>query len=327
MAHTEELTDEFVRSTDPFRRELLAHCYRMLGSVDEAEDLVQETYLRAWRAFERFEGRSSVRSWLYRIATNACLNALEHSSRRVVPSGLFGPSEDPYSEPRPANPDIKWLQPMPDALTTGASDDPASIVTARESLRLALIVSLQYLPARQRAVLILRDVLAFPARDVAQMLGTSVPAIKSALQRARGRLEEVAPTPDQITEPEEAQAREILQRYIAAFENSDAIALEKLLRDDVALETTTLSTWFAGLRTCMPFLATQVLGSPGHWRMLPAMANGQPAVAVYYRKGDAYQGFGITVLTLSSSGITGITTFSGPDLLTKFGMPLTIGPA
>ncbi|MBB3733930.1 RNA polymerase subunit sigma-70 [Nonomuraea dietziae] len=226
---SDDSTLDFVSSTDPYRRELLAHCYRMLGSLDDAEDLVQETYLRAWRAFERFEGRSSVRNWLYRIATNACLTALDHASRKVLPSGLMDPGDDPYSPPPSADADVPWIQPMPDALVEPESQDPAAIVTARESVRLALIASLQYLPARQRAVLILREVLAFPAAEVAQMLGTSVPAVKSLLQRARAALEEAAPSTDHVLEPSDPQARVLLERYMEAFEKSDAAALQKIL--------------------------------------------------------------------------------------------------
>jgi RNA polymerase sigma-70 factor (TIGR02960 family) len=174
-----ERSAEFVRGTEPFRRELLARCYRMLGSTDEAEDAVQETYLRAWRSYDTFAGRSSVRTWLYRIATNVCLTALAQRGRRALPSGLGGPAEDPDAPPAPAEPGIPWLEPIPDALVTSESEDPAAIVAARESLRLALIASLQYLPARQRAVLLLREVLGFTAAEVANMLGTSTAAVKS----------------------------------------------------------------------------------------------------------------------------------------------------
>jgi len=193
--------DEFARDTEPFRRELLAHCYRMIGSLDEAEDLVQETYLRAWRSHAGFEGRSSLRVWLYRIATNACLTALEQRGRRALPSGLGAPSHDPAAAPVVAGPEVGWLEPIPDALVTGPATDPAAIAVARESLRLGLIACLQYLPARQRAVLILRDVLVFPAAEVAVMLSTSTVAVKSMLQRARARLEQVAPSPDEVSEP------------------------------------------------------------------------------------------------------------------------------
>src|SRR5690348_16549436 len=235
--------DEFARSTDPFRRELLAHCYRMLGSLDEAEDLVQETFLRAWRSHAGFEGRSSLRVWLYRIATNTCLTALEQRGRRALPSGLGAPSDDPDGAPVEAGPEVSWLGPIPDALVTGRPQDPAAIAVARESLRLGLIACLQYLPARQRAVLILRDVLAFPAGEVAAMLGTSTVAVKSALQRARARLDEVAPSPDDVSEPAEPETRALLEAYITAFQNADPAALERVLRKDAALEPAGSLTW------------------------------------------------------------------------------------
>lgn len=177
---------EFVGDTEPFRRELLAHCYRMLGSVQDAEDLVQETYLRAWRSYGGFEGRSSVRTWLYQIATNACLTELSRRGRRMLPAGLYAAEQDPGAYPEPAGQEVRWLEPVPDALVTQDSADPAAIVAAREGLRLALIASLQYLPPRQRAVLVLRDVLAFPAAEVAVMLGTSTVSVKSALQPRPG---------------------------------------------------------------------------------------------------------------------------------------------
>ena len=218
---------EFAQLTEPFRRELLAHCYRMLGSADEAEDLVQDTYLRAWRAYGTFEGRSSLRTWLYRIATNACLTALGQRGQRALPSGLGAPAGDPDAPPGPAEPGVPWLEPIPDAWVTPETQDPAAIVTAREGLRLALIASLQYLPARQRAVLLLREVLGFPAAEVAAMLGTSTAAVKSTLQRARARLDEVAPAPERMIEPTDPQARALLGRYIAGFENADIAALEK----------------------------------------------------------------------------------------------------
>jgi RNA polymerase sigma factor (sigma-70 family) len=191
----------------------------MLGSLHDAEDVVQETYLRAWRSYDEFENRSSVRTWLHRIATNACLTELQHRRRRVLPSGLGGPSDDPHTEPAPTGPAVAWLQPIPDAVVDPATDDPAAVVASRESLRLALVASLQHLPAQQRAVLLLRDVLAFPAAEVAAMLGTTVAAVKSTLQRARATMKDAAPAPDEITEPREPRARELLAQYIAAFES------------------------------------------------------------------------------------------------------------
>jgi RNA polymerase sigma-70 factor (ECF subfamily) len=310
---------EFARSTDPFRRELLAHCYRMLGSIDDAEDLVQETYLRAWRSYEGFEGRSSVRTWLYQIASNACLTALQQRARRPLPSGLGGPGQDPGADPG-AGTDVAWLQPIPDALVTPESADPAAIAAARESLRLALIASFQYLPPRQRAVLILREVLAFPAADVARMLGTSTAAVKSTLQRARARLHEVAPAADQVTEPGEPEARALLDQYIEAFETADAAALARLLRQDATLELPPSAAWFAGRDAIAGAVAG--LGSPGDWQMLPVAANGQPAAAAYLRGSDGcYRAYGIVVLTVTSTGIARIVVFADAGLFAWFGLP------
>jgi RNA polymerase sigma-70 factor, ECF subfamily len=313
--------DEFTRSTEPFRRELIAHCYRMLGSVDEAEDLVQETYLRAWRAHDGFEGRSSLRVWLYRIATNACLTALQQRSRRALPSGLGAPSDDPAAPSVAAGPEVTWLEPIPDALVTPPAEDPAVIAVSRETLRLGLIAFLQYLPPRQRAVLILRDVLDFPAAEVATMLGTSTVAVKSALQRARTRLEQAAPAPDEVSEPAEPEVRALLEAYIAAFENADPAAMERVLRKDAALEPVGSATWFAGRETCLRFIA-QFLGAPGDWRMIATSANGQPAAAAYLRGRDGtHQAFGIAVLTATRTGIARIVVFGDPGLVTKFGFP------
>jgi RNA polymerase sigma-70 factor, ECF subfamily len=326
---TERVTAEFARDTEPFRRELLAHCYRMLGSVDDAEDVVQDTYLRAWRSYSGFENRSTVRTWLYRIATNACLTALRHGSRRVLPSGLGAPSDDPYGEPVEAPPEVVWLQPVPDvvvdAAAGSAAGDPAGVVASRESLRLALLAALQLLPARQRAVLLLRDVLAFSAAEVADMLGSSVAAVKSALQRARAKIRDAAPAPDEITEPTEPRARELLERYMAAFENADTALLEETLRHDAALEMVGSATWFAGRQTCVPYLTAQVLGSPGGWRMVAIAANGQPAVAAYARREDAsLRAFGIAVLTITRTGITRIVVFGDPGLVTACGLPESV---
>ncbi|MEV1177461.1 sigma-70 family RNA polymerase sigma factor [Nonomuraea sp. NPDC049784] len=314
--------DEFTERTEPFRRELLAHCYRMLSSADEAEDLVQETYLRAWRSYGTFEGRSSLRAWLYRIATNACLTALEHRGRRALPSGLAGPADDPDSPPAPDDPDVAWLQPIPDTLVTPESDDPAAIIAARESLRLALVASLQYLPARQRAVFLLREVLDFPAAEVAAMLGTSIAAVKSALQRARTRLDEAAPEHEQIIEPTDPHAQALLEQYITGFENADTAALERALRTDAAIELVGTLAWFSGRVTCLRFL-THVMGSRGDWRMIPTLANGQPAAAAYLRDGDGiHRAWGLGILTVTTTGITSITVFQGGhDLMAKFGLP------
>ena len=313
--------DRFVRATEPFRRELRAHCYRMLGSAEEAEDVLQETYLRAWRSYGRFEGRSSLRVWLYRIATNACLTALQHRDRRLLPSGLAGPGEDPDAETDGAGPEVRWLEPIPDALVTSESEDPSAIASARASLRLALIASLQHLPARQRAVLILRDVLDLSGLEVAQMLDTSTAAVKSALQRARARLDQVAPQAEELTEPSEPKALELLDQYIAAFEQGDLELLDRALRTDATLEMTSSATWFAGKQNCLRFIQ-RFLGSPGVYRMLPTHANGQPAAAAYRRNKDGvHDAFALVVLTTTTTGIARITLFSDPRLFAGFGFP------
>ncbi|MEU4404481.1 RNA polymerase subunit sigma-70 [Streptosporangium sp. NPDC023963] len=313
---------EFARRTEQYRRELLAHCYRMLGSADEAEDLVQETYLRAWRSYGTFEGRSSLRVWLYRIATNACLTALQQGGRRALPSGLGGPADDPDAAPDPPDTGVTWLQPIADTLVTPPSADPATIVETRESLRLALIASLQYLPTRQRAVLILREVLGFPATEVAAMLGTSTAAVKSALQRARARLDEVAPERNHLTDPTEPHARALLDQYITGFQNADTTALERALRADAAIEMVGTRTWFSGRLTCLRHL-THAVGSPGDWRMTPTTANAQPAAAAYLRDGHGnHRAYGLGVLTVTESGIARILVFDGgADLVAKFGLP------
>ncbi len=313
---------EFISRTEPFRRELLAHCYRLLGSLDEAEDVVQETYLRAWRSYGGFEERSSVRVWLYRIATNACLTALGHHGRRVLPAGLGAPADDPDAPTPEAGREVRWLGPLPDAMV-----DPATIVAERASLRLALIASLQYLPPRQRAVLILRDVLAFSANEAAAVLETTTMAVKSSLQRARARLDEVTPSAEELVEPTAPEVQVLLAAYIAAFEHADASMLTEVLRKDATLEPVGSTTWFAGKTTCLGYLV-RVIGSLGDWRMLPTSANGQPAAAAYLRGTDGrHHAFGIGLLTVTRTHITGITAFADPRLLIKSGFPAIVTSA
>jgi RNA polymerase sigma-70 factor (ECF subfamily) len=332
-AVVEEKT-EFTGQTEPFRRELLAHCYRMLASVHEAEDAVQETYLRAWRSWSSFEGRSSVRVWLYRIATNASLTALEQRTRRALPSGLGAPATDLTPGVAPDDPTVRFVEPIAETLvaptapsmgtsigSSGVGSDPAAIVALRESLRLALIAALQYLPPKQRAVLILREVLAFPAAEVATMLDTSVAAVKSTLQRARARLDEKAPAQAEVAAPTDPKSLALLADYIAGFENADIAALERALRADAAIEMVGTTTWFNGRVMCLQLLASAV-GAPGDWRMLPIIANGQPAVGAYF-KGEPY---GIAVLTPTPTGLTHIHVFSDPTLITYFGLPRVPAP-
>jgi RNA polymerase sigma-70 factor (ECF subfamily) len=305
---------EFATLAEPFRPELLAHCYRILGSIHDAEDLVQETYLRAWRAFDRFEGRSSVRRWLYKIATMACLTALETRSRRPLPSGLGAPSDDHRVAVAPREPSVPWLEPAPDALF-----DPAAIVARRSGVRLAFIAALQYLPARQRAVLTLRDVLAFRTAEVAEILGTTPAAVDSALRRARARLAEVAPAEHDLAEPDEEVRRALLDRYVDAFTRADPGALVDLLRADAELEMPPIPTWFTGRDAVLGFLANRVLRRD-HWRLTPARANGQPALVVHHRAGgDRYQAYGVQVLTLAGPRIARITAFNDPGLVPVFG--------
>ena len=322
-------SEEFARLTDPMRPELLAHCYRMLGSVADAEDQVQETLIRAWRSYGDFEGRASLRTWLYRIATNACLRALENRSRRPLPSGLGDPADNPDRPPAVGRADIALLQPIPDALVSTDPADPASIVGSRTSVRLALVAALQDLPARQRAVLILRDVLQWRAAEVAGLLGTTTTAVNSMLQRAREQLSQLAPAQDEIREPDEPAQRRLLDQYAAAFQNADVAALAQLLRDDAVLEMPPMLTWFAGRDQIARFLATQVLRHPGQFTLIPISANGQPGFAEYLRGRDGVRrAFGLQVITATPAGIAHVVVFvNQPELFPLFGLPPVLPPA
>ena len=322
------VSEDFTSLTGRFRGELLAHCYRMLGSAADAEDLVQETYLRAWRSYEGFEGRSSVRTWLYRIATNACLTALERRGRRPLPSGLGGPAGGPEA-PMVAGPEVPWLRPLPDALLTGDYEDPASVAVSREGIRLAFVAALQYLSARQRAVLIMRDVLQWPAAEVAELLGMTTTAVNSGLRRARAQLAQALPAEDELAEPAEADQKALLDRFAAAFENADVSGLAELLREDVALEMPPLLTWFSGRADVTRFLAANpVFAAPGQLKLVPVRANGRPAFAAYHRQPDGtYRAHAVTVPTVTATGIARIVTFFDPRLFGSFGLPGEYGPA
>jgi RNA polymerase sigma-70 factor, ECF subfamily len=322
MTVTEEA--DFARMAGPYRSELLAHCYRMLGSVHDAEDQLQETMLRAWRSYDQFEGRSSLRTWLYRIATNACLRAIETRQRRPLPSGLGQASTDPSGPLDAPMPEVPWLEPFPDGLISNGlvSPDPASVVTSHTNIRLALIAALQYLPPRQRTVLILRDVLDWRAAEVAELLDTTTVAVNSALQRARTLLQDRAPAPDDMREPSDPAVVSLLNRYTEAFENADVAALTGLLRDDVVIEMPPTPTWFAGWENAAEFLRSKVLLEPGAMRMIPTTANGQPALAEYARHDDGvYRAVGIQVLTIAGTRIARICAFFDPSLLDAFGLP------
>lgn len=321
---------DFAAIAETYRPELLAHCYRMLGSLHDAEDLVQETYIRAWRGYGRFEGRASLRRWLYKIATMTCLTALDARARRPLPSGLGAPDDDHRVAVAADRTDIPWLQPAPDALfapsatssnaevTDGA--DPAAIVAGRAGIRLAFIAALQHLPARQRAVLTLRDVLAFRTAETAEILGTTPAAVDSALRRARARLAEVSPVEEEQVEPGEPERRRILDAYIDAFTRADPTALVALLRADAELEMPPTPTWFTGRDAVTGFLARRVL-RPGRWRLVPTSANGQPAAAAYRRTADGrYEAFDLQVLTLRGPRVARITAFLDPALIPAFGL-------
>jgi RNA polymerase sigma-70 factor (ECF subfamily) len=299
--------ERFTAETALFRRELLAYCYRVVGSASEAEDLVQETYLRAWRAYAEFERRASMRSWLYKIASNVCLTALQSRRSRVLPSALEAPCDGDRPPTRIAD-DVSWLEPLPDGWI--ATDDPAALVIARESLRLALIASLQHFPPRQRAIFILREVLAFSADETADVLDCTVPAVKSGLQRVRAKLDEVTPARDDLLEPTDPRARELLDGYIAAFERSDASLLLRVLRADATLEATPFRDWQAGNVHCIGLLAKYVLGTPGDWKMVATTANGQPAAKVYRRDADGtMRPNGIVVLAATKTGVSSVVAF------------------
>jgi RNA polymerase sigma-70 factor, ECF subfamily len=308
---------DFLAQADPYRRELLAHCYRMLGSVHDAEDLVQETYIRAWKSFEKFENRSSLRTWLYRIATNVCLTALDGRERRPLPAGLGNPDSDP-SDPLNEQNEVPWLEPFPDA------DDPAVIVASKESMRLALIAALQHLPPRQRAVLILRDVLKWRAAEVAEALETSTVAVNSILQRARAQIEQVSLTEDEVTEPTAAEQRELLEKYVSAFETKNVAAIVELFTKDAIFDMPPFATWYRGRENIGRHLANTCPVGPGEMRLIPVMANGQPGFGAYWRRDGVHKAFNLVVLTLSKAGITHSTSFFDHSLFAKFGLPLEL---
>jgi len=315
---TVSISEDFARQADPYRRELLAHCYRMLGSVHDAEDLVQETLLRAWRASGRFDsGRASLRTWLYRIATNVCLTALAGRGRRPLPSSLVDPSEDP--EQPLVRGEIPWLQPVPDAMLWAHGDDPAAVAVSRASLRLAFVAALQLLPARQRAILILREVLELPAAEVADLLGTTPAAVNSALQRARARLGGVLE--EEIGEPAEPVLRATVDAYVTAFENADLAALTRLLTKDAVLEMPPMLAWYAGRQMYARFIARVWAQRGTDWRMLPAAANGQPAAAAYVRAADGgYHLHTLQVLTVTGAGVSRNVVFADPGVFATFGL-------
>ena len=319
---------DFARAADPFRRELFRHCYRMLGSVHDAEDLVQETYLRAWRAYDRFEGRSSLRTWLYRIATTQCLTALESRGRRPLPTGLGAPAAD-ADRPLAQRPEVTWLEPAPDALVGHGSpaEDPAAVVAERESLRLALVAAVQLLPPRQRAVLILRDVLKWRAAEVAELVGTSVAAVNSALQRAHAQLESTTLSQDELRSPDDAEQRALIERYVAAFEAKDVPRIVELFTADVVWEMPPFVEWYRGPASIGRHLEVRCPGRDGDWRLRrTGDANGgRPALGFYLRGEDgAFHAFNLQVLDIGAGGIRHAVSFFDLRLFEVFGLPRTL---
>jgi RNA polymerase sigma-70 factor, ECF subfamily len=309
--------EEFAAAVDPYRRELIAHCYRMLGSYHDAEDAVQETLLRAWRGYDRFERRSSVRTWLYRIATRVCLTAADSRERRVLPAGIGEPAFDAATPLAARRPEVPWLEPIPDA---AFAPDPADVVTTRETTRLAFVAALQNLPARQRATLLLRDVVGLSAAEVAEQLELSVAAVTSALQRARAQVD-----PDQHAE-EIVMAgvdQTVVDKYVAAFERADLAALAALLRHDVQLQMPPVPTWFAGRDAVLGFLAARA--PQRRWRIVVTGANGCPALGTYIRQPDgSYAAHSLQVLDTAGGEITHIYAFLDQDVFRAFGLPLSL---
>ena len=296
----------------------------MLGSAEEAEDLVQETYLRAWRSYDGFEGRSSMRTWLYRIATNACLTAIERRGRRPLPSGLGGPAETRRFRWWPRR-RCRGCSRSPDALLAGEREDPAAVTASRAGIRLAFVAALQYLSARQRAVLILRDVLEWPAAEVADLLGTTTTAVNSALRRARAQLAQALPAEDELAEPAEPERRAVLDRFAAAIENADASALAELLTRGCRPGDAPVLAWFAGRRVVTRVTESNLLTAPGRLRLVRVMANGQPALAIYQLEPDGtYHATRRAACPPSpGQGSPGWSAFVNPDLFGLFGLPQT----
>ena len=319
--------DAFGRLAGPYRDELHAHCYRILGSAADADDALQETLLRAWRALPRFEGRSSVRSWLYKIATNACLRAIERRPRRVLPVD-YAPAADPRADPAEPVADAVWLEPYPDERLGPGSGlaSPEARYEQREGVELAFIAALQHLPARQRAVLILRDVLGFSARETATALETTPVSVDSALQRARKTVDQRLPERSQqatLRSLDDGALRLLAQRYVTAWERNDVDAVVAMLAEDARLTMPPAPTWYRGREQVASYLGGGLLAGTSHWRLILARANGQLAFGRYVRD-DTTQAFmlaAIDVLTLHGAQIQEITAFLTPDTFRGFDLP------
>ena len=320
---------EFGKLTEPHRHELQVHCYRMLGSFHDAEDLVQETFMRAWQKLHTYEGRGSFRAWLYKIATNACLDALDHRPKRTLPV-LYQEASDPTKPPLAPVVEPIWLEPIPDDLLIEGDSGPEARYTSRESVTLAFLAALQILPSRQRVILILRDVLDWQASQTATLLGLTVPAVNSALHRARTTLAKHYHPNESHKKPNlhEANAtavQSLLDRYVKAWENADIDGLVALLKEDATFPMPPSPSWYRGKGAIRTFIAQKILDGDarGRYRFVPTRANGQPAFG-WYRRDETtgkFHGFAIQVLTFDGELISDITTFIIPDLLPRFGLP------
>jgi RNA polymerase sigma-70 factor (ECF subfamily) len=320
----------FARLTEPHRGALHAHCYRMLASLHDAEDALQETWLRAWRDLASFQGRSSLRSWLYAVATNACLRAIEQRPDRVLPID-YAPAAD--SHDRLGEPLLEsiWVEPYPDERLglEARLAGPEARYEQRESVELAFIAALQHLPARQRAVLILRDVLGFSAREVAAVLDTTPTGVDSALQRAHKAVDERLPERSQqmvLGSLDDRDVREIVERFVDAWERADVDAVVAMLTADAAITMPPVPTWYRGREAIAAFLKAEVFTSDRRWRVVPARANGQLAFGHYRwdRERETFAARGISVLTLDRERIADFTTFLDPQLIPRFGLPAEI---
>jgi RNA polymerase sigma-70 factor (ECF subfamily) len=323
----------------PYRRELLVHCYRLLGSLEDAEDALQETWLRAWRRLATFEPRSTIRAWLYKIATNAALDALDSRHRRLLPTATHAPAD--MDDPLPGlSTDLRWLEPFPDALLPVTTATPETVYDQRESVALAFLAAIQYLPGRQRAVLILRDVLDLSAQEVADLLDTTVAGVTSALQRARVTMrthhaELRSGTVDPRDDAATARLRDtgttrLLDAYMRAWEAADAHRLVALLRDDAVLTMPPLTAWYSGAAAIGAFLTTQLFAGDarGRFRMLQTRANECPAFAAYTADTTGlYRSSALHVLEIQDGRIAALHAFvdAGGRLFTRFGLPPTAG--
>ena len=318
MPTTTDPAEDFGRLAEPFRRELVAYGYRMLGSIDDAEEIVQDVYLEAWRGYDRFEGRASLRTWLYRIATRAFIKGAERRKRRPLPSDLSAPTVDPSAAVRAGSAELAWLQPVPDSVLTGTVGDPAAVVAGRHTMRLAFVAALQVLTPPQRAVLILRDVLGLSASEAAALLDLSVAAVNSALQRARARL---PADQDTLAEPSQARQRELIDRYVAAFENADVAGLMAVLTDDSVFEMPPFLTWFRSRTTIGGFLGAR-MRELGTASLVRTSANGQPAVALYTGPHDGKRRLhSLHVLTVAAHGVSRVVAFQDIKEVRRFDLP------